>query len=363
MGKELCSSHGKGDRMTWLNRLWFVVCVLGLGASACGQLTFSLTDLGSLPGNLGSAAYAINNNGQIVGEANVGSTQHAFLYSNGVMSDLGILRGFQQSVGTAINASGQVAGYDWTSNYLDDEAFLFNGSSTLPLGWIGTCVFNQGCYSYAYSMDSVGHVVGCTAVGYPRHPQAFLWDGTSMQGLLSAAGTDTCALGTNGSQIVGYSDPSGWNLPHAIVWSSKFPTDLPALSQTVGSSANAINVNQLIVGYSTASDGWWHAVSWSNGRITDLGTLGGYAQALAVSSDGWIVGDSQDSQGNDNGFLVANRCGMQNLTAMLDSSGTGWTLATARGINDKHWIVGWGFAPDGFGHAYLLKPKGKQLCF
>ena len=177
----------------WLNRLWFVVCVLGVAASAHGQLFFSLTVLGSLPGNVGSTAYAINNNGQIVGSANVGSTQHAFLYNNGVMSDLGILRGFQQSRATAINANGQVAGYDWTSNYVDDEGFLFNGSSTQPLGWIGTCVFNQGCYSYAYSIDSLGHVVGCTAVGYPPHPQAFLWDGTSLQGLISLAGTDTCA--------------------------------------------------------------------------------------------------------------------------------------------------------------------------
>ena len=348
--------------MTWFYRFLLMLSVFGLWSSALGQLTFSLTDLGSLPGNIGSEAYAINNNGQIVGSANVGYTQHAFLYSNGVMSDLGLLRAFQQSRAMTINASGQVAGYDWMSSYVDDEAFFSNGSTTQPLGWIGTCVLNQGCYSYAYGINSGGRVVGCTAMGYPPHPQAFLWDGASMQALQSVPGTDTCALATNDTQIVGYSEPSGVYLPHAIVWSSKFPADLPALSQTVGSSANAINVNQLIVGFSTAADGWWHAVSWSNGRISDLGTLGGYAQAMAVSSDGWIVGNSQDSQGNDNGFLVIGRCGMQNLNAMLDASGTGWYLVTARGINDKHWIVGMAFAPDGFAHAYLLKPKGKRLC-
>ncbi|MGA2053009.1 MAG: DUF3466 family protein, partial [Opitutales bacterium] len=47
------------------------------------------TDLGSLGGG-GSQAYGINNSGQIVGQSNTADSQtHAFLYENGNMTDLG----------------------------------------------------------------------------------------------------------------------------------------------------------------------------------------------------------------------------------------------------------------------------------
>ena len=71
---------------------------------------YHFTDLGTL-GGASSAAWGINDAGQVVGEATTASgVQNAFLYSGGVMSDLGTLGG-QYSVAYGINSAGQVVGY------------------------------------------------------------------------------------------------------------------------------------------------------------------------------------------------------------------------------------------------------------
>jgi probable HAF family extracellular repeat protein len=71
------------------------------------------TDLGSLGGVTGNAAYDINNRGQVVGASELAgdTTQHAFLWQDGVMTDLGTLPGFPGSLTQAINNQGQAVGY------------------------------------------------------------------------------------------------------------------------------------------------------------------------------------------------------------------------------------------------------------
>jgi probable HAF family extracellular repeat protein len=65
-------------------------------------------DLGTLGGRASNAT-GINASGQVVGAAETGAHEHhAFLYSDGVMKDLGALGG--DSEASAINASGQIVG-------------------------------------------------------------------------------------------------------------------------------------------------------------------------------------------------------------------------------------------------------------
>jgi probable HAF family extracellular repeat protein len=77
------------------------------GIRAFAYKNGEMTDLGVLPGHVGSVAMAINNNGVIVGA----SDNTAFVYKDGMMYDLNTLvpAGFQLDYAVGINDSGQIA--------------------------------------------------------------------------------------------------------------------------------------------------------------------------------------------------------------------------------------------------------------
>jgi hypothetical protein len=54
---------------------------------------------------------------------------------------------------------------------------------------------------------------------------------------------------------------------------------------------------------------------------------------------------------------------MQNLSDLLDSSGTGWSIGSVTGINDSGEIVGQAIAPDGNARAILLSPVPEPSTF
>jgi len=91
-----------------LPRFGFVL-LLTAAASFCAAQTYTVTDLGTLPGGSSSGAKAINVNAQATGWAFSSSTvSNAFFYSNGAMTNLGTLGG-STGIGNGINKSGQVA--------------------------------------------------------------------------------------------------------------------------------------------------------------------------------------------------------------------------------------------------------------
>jgi probable HAF family extracellular repeat protein len=72
----------------------------------------TMINLGSLGGNW-SRSLGINNNGLVVGVSYTGSNNHAFIYSNGLMTDLNSLiaqSGWTLSVANAINDNGWIIG-------------------------------------------------------------------------------------------------------------------------------------------------------------------------------------------------------------------------------------------------------------
>ena len=74
----------------------------------------AVSSLGALQGSNTSAAYGINNSGDVVGGSGSGQGSgaafHAFLYRGGTMTDLGALSGDTNSSADSINDAGQIVG-------------------------------------------------------------------------------------------------------------------------------------------------------------------------------------------------------------------------------------------------------------
>jgi probable HAF family extracellular repeat protein len=310
--------------------------------------TYSVTDLGTLPGGYSSSASGINSSGQVVGSTHpAGSNNfHAFLYNGGAMRDLGTLYG-SESVAYGINSSGQVVG---ESSGL--HAFLYSGGK---MGDLGTLVGNDLGQYVAYGINSSGQVVGETfnsAVVY-----AFLYSGGKMNALAPPP-TLSAALGINDSgQVVGcfyigtnfHDDPPPYS--HAAFLYSGGMSDLGTLGGS-SSCASGINNNGQVVGWSqTAGSNNSHAFLYSGGKMSDLGTLGGSGSlAHGINSGGQVVGESYLADNLTRHAFLYGGGTMTDLNSLV-SPGLGITLYQATGINDRGQIVA-----NGAGGAYLLTP-------
>jgi probable HAF family extracellular repeat protein/T5SS/PEP-CTERM-associated repeat protein len=137
-----------------------------------------IVDLGDL-GNLwdaDSAAYGINDAGQVVGGSyNDAGEFHAFLW-NGGMQDLGTLGG-DTGTAMAINEKGQVVGSSRPAGSIPVHAFLWDGG----MQDLGTLGWHQ---SIAYDINEKGQVVGTLQDGQPSPTShAFVWANGQMQDL------------------------------------------------------------------------------------------------------------------------------------------------------------------------------------
>lgn len=137
----------------------------------------TMENLGTF-GGMNSYASGINNNGQVVGQADLtgGTSSHAFLYTGGTMQDLGTLPGYTWiSDARCINDSGQVAG--WSENNSDyRHAFLYSGGTMEDLGTLG------GAESWANGINDSGQVVGDALTG-SNVTHAFLFSDGGMEDL------------------------------------------------------------------------------------------------------------------------------------------------------------------------------------
>src|SRR5882724_11467827 len=141
-----------------------IVAVLGVAISVpCDAATYSITDLGTLPGSSYSTGFGINASGQVSGVAAAAgnSVQHAFLYNSGTIQDLGTLPANNFSQAWAINDIGQVVGQSTdfdTFEGADTHAFLYSNGMMQDLGTLG------GALSVARGINASGQIVGISSL-------------------------------------------------------------------------------------------------------------------------------------------------------------------------------------------------------
>ena len=337
--------------------------VLAVSASAAlSAVQYTVTDLGTLGGWM-SDARGINSAGQVVGEfRDDAGDDHAFLWQNGGITDLGTLGGGSYGMqgvdsARAINDSRQVVGVAHGADQVG-HAFIWRNGLMSPLGELpGVSNLVGHIASMANAINSNGQAAGYASApagpGWWRQ-YPVMWNNGEMVDLSPAfpGGLGTYAEATDindSGQVVGYPLPPPG--AHGFLWQNGVVTDLGALPGGNQSYAFAVNNAGQVVGYSWAYDGPYHAFLWEDGLMSPLALLPGGSGTIAndINNLGQIVGHD-----------VSHRAVMWEDGAISDlndliPAGSGWTLRSARGINDLGQIVGWGII-NGNSHAFLLTP-------
>ena len=362
---------------------------------------YKLIDLGTFGGTNSSPALpnneifpvrALNSRGTLVGQADTSTpdpfpnfcfngdclVSHAFQWHNDTRTDLGALTDGVSSTSAWVSNSGLVAGTSENGEidplipgFPELHAVLWKNDKILDLGTL-----DGSNESVASALNSRGQVVGGalntvpdpnSMVGAPYQTRAFLWENGVMQDLGTLpGGTDATAFAINDrGQIMGQSytaESAPPNSPfcaffpltqHGFFWENGKMVDIGTLGGSCTFTYGLNNKGQVVGQSTTAGDLTSHPFLWGRGTITDLGTLGGtYGWANWINETGEIVGTaSPDSQS-----LIAFswKHGVQIGLGTFD----GDPCSVADAINSKGQVVGGsgGFGTGGFFPACETKP-------
>ncbi len=260
---------------------------------------------------------------------------HAFLWRAGHLKDLGTLPGGNYSFALEINQRGQIAGVSETSE-LDPalgtpefHAVLWDKGKIQDLGTLG------GTASFAEVLNNHGQVVGNSLNPVPdplsllgsTQTHGFIWQNGKMEDLGTLGGPDSWASFVNErGQVAGASYTSTVVNPN---------TGVPQIDLFI----------------------------WENGKMRDLGNLGGSGLNPANCCLGalpWVVTGIND-RGEITGGMTLE--GDQIIDAflwdgyeLLDLGSLGGRNSYARGINNVGEVTGWADVPGDLGnHAFLWR--------
>lgn len=359
-------------------------CALGIALAASlahgADPGYTVLDLGVLGGS-SSAARGINNSGQVVGDAVIGGSRHAFVWSAGTMTDLSGAIGGTSSQAFGINNAGLIVGQAELA--VGQRAFAYSTTTSS----VNNALLSEGNASEARAVSNSGLVAGRsnTTILIGTNPflayRAFHWapgaTPTALDPLVDDKASSDTALGINNAGVIVGSSTDPGNLSHGMAWLSAdgLVPLLPASGYTA-SAAVGITDSGLIAG--TVSDSATNAMRAATWQLASS-TLPGDSLAAAllgasrsgaidrvngINAAGAVVG--LGALGSDNravlwkdGVAIDLTASVANLALTPDDVGFS-LLASANAINDNGWIVGQGLFQSGAGaasfHAFLLIP-------
>lgn len=276
------------------------------GTSAFAQATYTLTDVGALPGCTAAYASGLNELGHVVGQCHNGvGFSRAFVARNGAVTALGNLPEGTYSEAAAINDNGAIVGQG-------------DSGSAVMLGWVKT---TGGLTNYFSNKG-----------GFTR--SMFIGNSGFIGGRYTTSNSGWVASIKGAIWVADPKDPRKFR-----------KTDLPILAGGVDpkssySHPNAFNHEGFAVGYGETDQMYRTAVVWNNNAARTISTLplleDGYgSEAYAISGDGRIAGVNFGAAMLP---VVWSNDAARTPTALALPSGDTWGQANA--INNAGHVIG-----------------------
>ena len=278
----------------------------------------------------------------------------------GGITDLGTF-GWQHAFGFDINDRGEVAGRKdmGDPNAPDSTHAVFWSPRTGPidLGTLG------GTRSDARALNNHGMAVGLAQKPgdgfFQAHPAVWKVDRAQVEVIELGPFVHGIAAGVNDQGVVvGFFAASPTGPPTAFRWSETH--GLTAIPPLGGSRSQAGGINHAgdITGSSTVAPGSpMHAVVWwRNGTVTDLGTLGGNTQGVAINARGEVAGFGTPCPTcQPEAFYWSAETGIVGLGTF------GGFRSFVFGIDDGGRVAGWYQTADQVRHAFVWTLEGGKV--
>jgi probable HAF family extracellular repeat protein len=335
---------------------------------------------------------------------------HAFEWQNGVVTDLDTLPGGNCSNAIWINAAGEIAGNSengeidpltgirelravvWKNDENEGDKHSDDNHGNAGIKDLGTL---GGNHSGAAAINDRGQIVGFALNGVPdpfsifdafflapdsqcpscgTQTRAFLWQDGAMQDLGTLGGPDASANFVNKrGQVAGVSYTNSMPNPvtqlptvDPFLWEDGRMVDLGTLGGIFG-FANGLNRRGQVIGVSSVADdpaacftgsGGCHPFLWDRGKLVDMYTdgIGGIFQFANVINDrGEIAGQAAFPNGASDAALWRN--GVVTDLGVLD----GDCVSVAWSINSRGQVGGVSVSCDGNTWRAFLWENGSMV--
>lgn len=323
-------------------RAWLLILLISLATwQTSAAPTYAVAELPLPSGFVKSRGLGINFYGDVVGwAATEKDTGHAVLWRQGQVLDLGTM-GAADSLAAGISDSGLVVGAFIRGGMR--HVFLWRDGQFQELGpvdeWPGKGMavwdINPGL-----GISRQGKVIGRIA-NKEGAEMTFVYENGQLMYLRQPKnGAPGFGRAINDqSQMAGQLYVRR-GLSHALFWSNGAMQLLPHLAETIA-GATAINEHSTVVGWAFVpcdKQPMAHAAIWRDGRVVDLGTLGGdTSRAYGLNDAGQVTGYSSVGKGEYSGFLWDNGR-IFDLNDLVPSS-LGYRVTCADAINNRGQIA------------------------